>query len=218
MPTKSQAEVPAGKDYSSLEELMRHEEQHRDWDFSFLEKDSWLLVVAPHAKTIEPFTEIIAKEIAGKDYSLFIFEGLRRKSETRKWLHISSDCFAHPDLERLQAQSTVTLSVHGAANNDNFLERVTHIGGQNDALRDLVWDGLNAHGFSVLRGIGTLAGMSDKNLVNRTKSHGVQLEVSRSEREYLGDNPVRRKRYVDAVRWAIHRYGLSKSGEGGEGL
>ncbi|MBX3150295.1 poly-gamma-glutamate hydrolase family protein [Candidatus Obscuribacterales bacterium] len=209
MPTESQATAATVRDYQSLDELMRHEERHRDWDLSFVERGTWLVVVAPHAKTIEPFTELIAAKVARDDYSLFVFEGLRRNTETKNWLHVSSESFVHPDLERLQANSGVTLSVHGAANNNDFPERVTHIGGKNDILRDLIWDSLSAHGFSVRLGSGRLAGMSDKNFVNKTANKGVQLEVSRGERESLADNPVRLHRYVDGVRWAINRYNLS---------
>jgi phage replication-related protein YjqB (UPF0714/DUF867 family) len=206
MPTEPQAALAIGTDYSSLDELMRNEIRHRDWDFSFVEKHTPILVVAPHGKTIEPFTELIAREIAGDDHSLFIFEGRRRRAENKKWLHVSSENFTHPDLERLQEQSRVTLSVHGAANKDNLPERVTQTGGKNDTLRELIGDSLAGHGFEVVLGSGGLAGMSDKNFVNRTEHYGVQLEISRGERESLGDNPVRLKRYVDAVRRVMARY------------
>ncbi|MFN8660109.1 MAG: poly-gamma-glutamate hydrolase family protein [Candidatus Obscuribacterales bacterium] len=217
MPTESKATVAAVRDYPSLDELMRHEQRHRDWDISFIERGTWLVVVAPHAKTIEPFTELIAKEVAGEDHSLFVFEGLRRKTETRSWLHVSSESFAHPDLERLQGSCKVTLSIHGAANNNDIPERVTHMGGKNHILRDSIWDSLNAHGFSVVLGSGRLAGLSDKNFVNRTEHQGVQLELSRGERESLADNPVRLQRYVDAVRWAVNRYDVSTYRESAEG-
>ncbi len=195
-------------DYDSMKELKENETEHVDWRQSHQDRDSWLLVVAPHGRTIEPLTELIAKEIADNQFSLFVFEGLRRKDPERKpkWLHVTSEHYEDDDLKRLQEKAKVTLAVHGAANKQEFPERVTHMGGNNDRLRDMIWNALDGNGFSVVLGTGHLAGTRDNNFVNRTPLKGVQLEISRSEREALADNPVRRSRYITAIREALLSY------------
>jgi phage replication-related protein YjqB (UPF0714/DUF867 family) len=194
-------------EYASMKELKDNETEHVDWRQSHQERDSWLVVVAPHGRTIEPLTELIAREIASDQFSFFVFEGLRRKDPERKpkWLHVRSELYKDDDLDRLQKKSKVTLSVHGAANKEELPERVTHMGGLNEPLRDLIWNALDGSGFSVVLGTGHLAGRDPNNFVNRI-TKGVQLEVSRSERDALADNPVRRARYIAAIREALLAY------------
>ena len=192
-------------EYSSMDDLKKNELEHVDWRQSYQDRHSWLVVVAPHGRTIEPLTELIAKEIAADDFSLFLFEGLRRKDPNKKWLHVRSELYKDDDLKRLQDNAQVTLSVHGAANRQDG-EKVTHIGGNNDQLRELVWNALDGNGFSVVLGEGHLAGKDLNNFVNRTKLKGVQLEVSRAEREALADCPARRTRYIGAIHEALRCY------------
>lgn len=193
-------------DYQSLDDLKQNESEHTDWRQSCQVRDSWLVVVAPHGKSIEPLTELIAKEVAGDAFSWFVFEGLRKKIEGRNWLHVPSERFRDPDLTKLQAKAAVTLSVHGAADRDTHPAKVTHVGGKNIELRDLVWSELEASGFEVVLGTGHLAGIHKDNFVNQTSAHGVQLEISKSERVELADNPTRRARYVTAIHSALATY------------
>jgi len=193
-------------EYDSLDKLKENEVEDVDWRRFFQDRDSWLIVAAPHGRTIEPFTELIAKEIAGEHFSLFIFEGLRRKIPDRKWLHVRSERYNDPDLARMQKLAQVTLSIHGAENRENLPEKVTHMGGTNEELRDFVWSALDGAGFSIVLGTDHLAGRDPNNFVNRTKAGGVQLEISRAEREALADNSARRLRYVDAIREAFLVY------------
>jgi len=193
-------------EYQSLDDLKKHESEHKDWKQSFEARDSWLVIVAPHGRTIEPITELIAKETAADLYSWFIFEGLRKKIPERKWLHVPSEHFEDPDLKKLQAKASVTLSVHGAADREAHPARVTYVGGNNTILRDLIWSELEGSGFDVVLGTGNLAGLHKDNFVNRTPGHGVQLEISKSERVQLVDNPIRRARYIESLHAALETY------------
>ncbi len=204
-------ELESMTDYVNLKNLKDNEVPNRDWRQYAHDRDSWLVVVAPHGGTIEPFTELIAVEIAGNDFSLFVFEGLRRKLPERKWLHVRSEEYEDSELKQLQLKSRVTLSIHGAATKQdkekwpNLPEKVTHMGGNNEDLRDLIWNSLNKNGFEAVLGEHHLAGRHKDNFVNR-HHRGVQLEISRAERDALADNPVRRNRYINAIREALLSY------------
>ena len=196
-------------DYDSMLMLQSNEKQGLDWDKKALDRESSVLIVAPHGGTIEPHTELIATTIAGKEFKLFTFVGLRRKTAAGKWLHVTSTNYEERDLSTLQRKAQIALSVHGAANRDAYDERVTLIGGGNKAVRDLVWARLEYYGFNVLQAPEGLDGSHKKNLVNRNGSKqdkpGVQLEISRGEREALADNPARLERYGKAVREVLLR-------------
>jgi phage replication-related protein YjqB (UPF0714/DUF867 family) len=189
-------------DYKSLSELKKSEQENVDWrQPKPLNRNSWLTVVAPHGGTIEPFTEEIARAIADTNYNLFVFEGLRRKESARPWLHVTSTTFDDKRLKQLQASSLITLSVHGATSPKPMLEeKITWLGGRNTRLRDRICNSLIRHGFAAKEGAGSSAGTAKSNFVNRTLHNGVQLEISRSEREALSDNPTRWARYIKAIR------------------
>ncbi|MES2191290.1 MAG: poly-gamma-glutamate hydrolase family protein [Pseudomonadota bacterium] len=51
-----------------------------------------IAVVAPHGGTIEPPTSQIASDIAGQEFSCYLFEGIR-KSNNYKTLHLTSEYF-----------------------------------------------------------------------------------------------------------------------------
>ena len=64
--------------YSSYAELARHEVQGRDYRIRVDRRaHSPVLIVAPHGGMIEVGTSEIADSVAGADYSLFSFEGLK---------------------------------------------------------------------------------------------------------------------------------------------
>ena len=61
-------------------------------------------MVAPHGGLIEVGTSEIAHIIAGSEYSLFSFEGLKPYGANRD-LHITSHQFDHPDCLAMAARS-----------------------------------------------------------------------------------------------------------------
>lgn len=189
-------------DYKDMKTLQKNETQGVDWDKKFLDKGSTVLVIAPHGGTIEPHTELIAKAIAGEEFNQFTFVGLRRKND-RSWLHVTSSDYEEDDLTSLQKKSQIAISVHGAANREGYDDRVTFLGGGDKAVRDLIWARLDSYGFNAFEAPNGLDGSHKKNFVNRCGVKqdiaGVQLEISRSEREALADNPVRLQRYAKAI-------------------
>lgn len=193
-------------DYNSLEELQTIELENKDWSKTICNRNSWLLIVAPHAGTIEPHTDVIAEQIAASEYSLFIFRGLRQRTDGRKWLHVTSSRFHDNDLKRLQAKASVSLAIHGASDSHNDILKITHLGGLNKDLRDSIAVELTSSGFKTIDGSGHLAGTSDLNLVNRTPLKGVQLEISRSQRCELSKDADKQLKYTAAIIRAIFKF------------
>jgi phage replication-related protein YjqB (UPF0714/DUF867 family) len=119
-------------------------------------------------------------------------------------LHVTSANFIDPDLTQLQTQAKICLSIHGASNKDGFDSQTTFIGGANQKLIELIRWRLESKGFNVFEAPHGIAGSSKANFVNKCGPNqdlpGVQLEISRGERESLADNPIRLERYAVAIR------------------
>lgn len=212
----------SGLDYSTLAELKKSEKEFKDWSIIAANRNSRVLIIAPHGRTIEPHTDHIAASIADLNYNLFIFSGLRRKVCDKFWLHVSSsdhNCYSDPQLRNLTELSYVAVSIHGCRDreatkidNEPVPDKVTFISGGNAELMEDMWNSLESYGFRCFIAPKHLNASSDDNIVNRCKGKGVQLEISRSEREALADNPARLARYSYAIQSAIEPlYGNGRS-------
>jgi phage replication-related protein YjqB (UPF0714/DUF867 family) len=140
-----------------------------------------IAVIAPHAGRIEPLTGELAEAIAGGEHRFYCFSGRAGQNNTR--LHVTSTRFSEPLLTRVLLGASVALSVHGCRQPQ---APVTQLGGNNVRLRNRLERSLRLAGFAVERAEPPLAGRHPHNLVNRTLQGGVQLELSRSQRQELG--------------------------------
>jgi phage replication-related protein YjqB (UPF0714/DUF867 family) len=181
--------------YHSLSEL-KTSESESSWQQTVHDRESWLLVVAPHGGTIEKYTERIAKQIAGPTHSLFMFEG--RRSPGRE-LRVSSHLFRDPALAKLQKKAKVTLSIHGKG--DPGIQ--IFLGGSNEILREDLRTALISRDFNVLDGTGPIAGLHKNNFVNRTSDQGVQLELCRGLRDKLVETPELERAFIEAIHEAL---------------
>ncbi|KTD49034.1 hypothetical protein Lrub_1385 [Legionella rubrilucens] len=185
--------------YTTLQELKQNE-QASAWREEGISRNSWLLVAAPHGGTIEPFTQVIARHLAYPHYNLFIFEGLRRPGRT---LHVTSTRFRTPELARLQQEARVTLAIHGMKGR---LQRLTLTGGLNSLLQRHLCEALQSGGFETGLCGGSLSGMNPDNFINLTPEYGVQLEISRGERDALREDPERFHHYLEHLRRGLANY------------
>lgn len=186
-------------DYSSLTELEANETRGVDWDKYCIDRKSSVLIIAPHGRSIEPHTEMIAEKIAGDDFNLYVFLGLRKKVSGRPWLHVTSTRFEDSDLIGLLKKSNIAVSIHGCGK--KYQEQATFIGGGNTVLKDKIRSSLQSHGFEVCDAPPGIGAKDRNNFVNKCGGDGgVQLEISGSERQSLADNPTRLKLYAESVR------------------
>ncbi|HLN49139.1 MAG TPA: poly-gamma-glutamate hydrolase family protein [Steroidobacteraceae bacterium] len=160
--------------YSSYKELARHEVQGRDYRIRANRRaHSPVLIVAPHGGMIEVGTSEIAHSVAGAEYSLFSFEGLKAKGANRD-LHLTSHQFDHPECLAMAARSEIVLAVHGCLG-----ESLIHVGGLDTELTVRLARHLRADGFDVNAASEKYPGRHPLNICNRgSREMGAQLEVT----------------------------------------
>jgi phage replication-related protein YjqB (UPF0714/DUF867 family) len=99
--------------YGSFDELRRAEREGVEFRISVIRREASIAIIAPHGGWIEPGTAEIAEAIAGDDYSLYRFEGLRDRPHEQ--LHITLAKFDEPTCLALVAACDQVVAVHGRA-------------------------------------------------------------------------------------------------------
>lgn len=189
--------------YKSFFKLSQREAEGRDYRIKIEWRDSPVLIMAPHGGRIEPTTGVIAKAIAGMDYSFYCFEGL--KAIGNGGLHIESHLFDEPQALKAVEKTDVVVTVHGQMNQkDEFVMT----GGLHTGLRLEMERQLGIAGFQTRAPAEGLMGTDPRNICNRGKlGQGVQLEVSRRVRDSLRNDRNRLRLFAESVRRAIRMKG-----------
>lgn len=166
--------VRARGKYGSFAELARHEALGKDYRVEVLDRaNASLLVVAPHGGMIEAGTSQIAASIAGEEFHLFSFEGLKPYGENRA-LHITSHRFDHPRCLELASRSMLVLGVHGCLG-----DSCIHVGGLDEDLAGRISAELTKARFKVEWPSTRYPGRHPSNICNRGSSgKGAQLEIT----------------------------------------
>ena len=187
--------------YKNFEELAQREVEGKGFQIRHHTRDERVLIMAPHGGKIEPATSMIAEAIAGENYSYYSFEGI--KEEGNGVLHIESHLFDEPRGLQAAQKADIVITVHGQLDHK---EGFIMVGGLHVDLRSEVRRRLEAAGFQTRTPPEGLQGIDPENICNRGKlKGGVQLEVSRKERDLLKTDKERLERLASAVRKAIQR-------------
>jgi phage replication-related protein YjqB (UPF0714/DUF867 family) len=142
---------------------------------------------------IEMGTSEIADLIAGSDYNLFCFEGLKSPHRNLD-LHITSHRFDHPECLALVAPCEIVVSVHGCRGQSRIF-----VGGLNLELAQRLSYELAAAGFEVISDGHRYPGRHPFNICNRgLHGKGAQLEMTFDLR-----TPEHRETIARSVRAAI---------------
>jgi len=188
--------------YRNFEDLIQQEVEGRDYQVNVRLRDERVFVMAPHGGKIEPTTSMIAEAIAGENYSYYSFDGL--KATGNSVLHIESHLFDEPRALQAVKKADVVITVHGQLNHQ---EGFTMVGGLHVDLRSEIRRRLEAAGFQTRTPPEGLQGIDSENICNRGRlKGGVQLEVSRKERDSLRTDQGRLTRFAAAIREAIQSY------------
>jgi phage replication-related protein YjqB (UPF0714/DUF867 family) len=188
--------------HKNFEELRNRELEGKDYQIRFHLRDERVLIMAPHGGKIEPTTSMVAEAIAGENYSYYSFDGL--KSERNSVLHIESHLFDEPRAVEAVKKADVVITVHGQLNHQ---EGFIMVGGMHVDLRSEIRRRLETAGFQTRTPPERLQGIDPENICNRGRlKGGVQLEVSRKERDLLKTDKERLVRFASAVREAIQWY------------
>jgi len=187
--------------YSSFEELQCHELLDKDYTLSLHDAGSRVTIIAPHGGKIEPRTSDLAKRIAGENYNLYCFEGIKEKGNA--CLHITSHRFDEPRAIKLVSKSELVVAVHACTGTAGLV----HIGGLNKKLGSMIARELQNQDIGVSNNHPRFQGSNPDNICNRGATGiGVQLEVTRDLRDDLNKVKV----IARAVRAALSNYRVSK--------
>jgi phage replication-related protein YjqB (UPF0714/DUF867 family) len=157
-----------------------------------------IVILAPHGGKIEPGTSELARAVAGSDFALYLFEGL--KPSGNRALHVTSTNFDEPRAMAMTGAALHAIGIHGLAADNEEIE----VGGLDDRLRDLVNASLLEAGFlSRVVTSGPYAARDPANICNRAKSGGVQLEIGRALRDKIRADAGVRTAAAEAVRKAL---------------
>jgi phage replication-related protein YjqB (UPF0714/DUF867 family) len=193
--------------YKNFHELTQQEVEGKDYEIRVRLRDERVLVMAPHGGKIEPTTSMIAEAIAGENYSYYSFEGL--KSEGNSVLHVESHLFDEARALQAVKKADVVITVHGQLNHQ---EGFIMVGGLHMDLRPEIRRRLGAAGFQTRTPPERLQGIDPENICNRGRlKGGVQLEVSRKERDSLRTDQERLEKFANAIRGAIQWYMKGRS-------
>ena len=187
--------------YSSFSELSKHEQEGTDYRILLTDREAVAAVIAPHGGYIEPGTSEIAREIAGTDLSLYCFEGLQ-PGRAHRDLHITSTNFDEPSGCALVARADIVIALHGRM--DRGAPHVIWIGGLDRMLKIAIGAELKRSGFVVDAGGHGLPGTDPQNICNRGRlRRGVQLELPRTLRDTLREDPALKSKFAVAARCGI---------------
>jgi phage replication-related protein YjqB (UPF0714/DUF867 family) len=164
--------------YDSFEALALHHTQGVDYGITVNDLQSTTTVIVPHGGKIESHTSEIGREIAGRDFNFYAFEGLRG-SRNYDLLHITSERFNEPHCIQLVARSRTVVAIHGCDGETPII----HIGGRDDGLIRELSRAFDSSDIPYTIGNPRFPGQSPTNICNRgTTGMGVQLELSRAVR------------------------------------
>lgn len=186
--------------YANFAELSNKEKLDVDYRVWLRNLSTPIVVLAPHGGWIEPGSSEVAIAIAGDKYSLYLFEGLRRRPH--RHLHITSIRFDEPQALRLVSSADSAIAVHGRGDGDD--PRTVWLGGRNTSLGIAIAESIGAAGFDVKVAGAKLAGLEPLNICNRgTSGGGVQLELPRTLRDELILDDMKMQLFCDGVRRAM---------------
>ncbi|HMJ49200.1 MAG TPA: poly-gamma-glutamate hydrolase family protein [Burkholderiales bacterium] len=181
--------------YRSYSELAQHEVEGIDFRRAvFRRAFSAVAVIAPHGGKIESRTSEIARAIAGEDFNLYLFEGIKKRGNYAA-LHVTSRRFDEPSCLELLSTCSFVIAIHGCVGRD---ERVL-LGGLDHSLKDKVTAEIREIGIDVQNDGHHFLATDLSNICNRGQScKGVQLELTKALRR-----SANAQRVAEAVRAAL---------------
>jgi phage replication-related protein YjqB (UPF0714/DUF867 family) len=205
--------MPHKDKYRSYEELSTFEEEGDDYQVEVISgqgRSSEIVIIAPHRGGIEKHTSKIARNIAGKEFGLYLFEGTNQKCNFAT-LHITSTRFDEPRCVKIVEQSQTAVAVHGKSGK----KKAVLVGGRDDDLAEQMITELENAGFAASREeSGPVSGTSPQNICNRTISNtGIQLEIYRGLRDDLDGSESLLIKFGHSIRKVLleHQRAIDKS-------
>jgi phage replication-related protein YjqB (UPF0714/DUF867 family) len=180
-----------GDKYKSFAELEASEEEGLAFERQLARRESDTLIIAPHGGGIEQGTSEIAAAVAGEEFSLYCFNGI--KGSGNEDLHITSTLFDEPQCLDLVKQSRIVVVIHGLQRRDKAI----NVGGLDERLKTRLVEALNEAGFEARQDDSHHSGTFPSNICNRgLAGEGVQLEITEGLRRTMFKSLKRRGRQI----------------------
>lgn len=160
--------------YKSVSEIRANHKEGEDFRIRYKLRKSPVAVFAIHGGRLEKGTSNLAKAVAGKDYSFYLFEVFMKNPGK---LHITAANFDDPPALKIAESSMFGLSMHVEKEAGDMI----CIGGANLEAGKIMADMLVSEGYPVEFPCKRLPGNTRRNIVNRTRLGGVQFEFTRSQ-------------------------------------
>lgn len=193
-------EVKPTDTYRSMSELFAHTTEGKDWVKERSNRNSNVLIIAPHGGNIEKGTTDLTKLIADKgNYDYYAFNAIRDYKNNE--LHVTSTNYDDQDLINSNYNRDISIAIHGMSDAQYY--NTVLVGGRNFRLMDLISQELKGLNYIVKEPTGYLAGRDKRNVVNFNKNGmGIQLEITRDIRKsFFKDGNDLAKARKDVNNW-----------------
>lgn len=193
--------------YSKFDDLAAHAVEGKDYRITTKKKGDPYVIMAIHGGLIEPFTSDMAIAIAGEEYGLYLFEGIREQRNAE--LHIASGYFDEPQAKDMVRTADVVISIHGYRDKEN---EWVMVGGLHEGLVEMIRTHLSEIDLPPQPFDGRSAPESPQNICNQGMSGGgVEIAISKKLRDSLRDDPGLYRLFINAIRHAIAAYKIGQT-------
>ena len=157
--------------------------------------ESGIAILAPHGGAIEAGTSEIARAVAGAEFNLYLFEGIRPAGNYAA-LHLTSHCFDEPRCLALLSGCDHVVTIHGCRGNTPR----ALLGGLDLGLKKRLSDALAAVGIESHLAGHPYHAVHPRNICNRgRRGAGVQIELTSALRLRKSNRGI-----VSAIRAVLH--------------
>jgi phage replication-related protein YjqB (UPF0714/DUF867 family) len=155
--------------------------------------DSSVAILAPHGGAIEFGTSEIARAVAGEEFNLYLFEGLRPSGNYRA-LHLTSHRFDEARCLALLSRCEHVVAFHGCSGETPQ----ALVGGLDEMLKIRVAEAIGTVGVEARTVAHRFLAIDPKNICNRgRRGLGVQIELTNAFRQ---QGPSNRNIVATAIR------------------
>ncbi len=191
------ANVPDANSYNGYADLCRQQVPRKDFEINISSRpESSVAILAPHGGAIERGTSQIAAAIAGEQFNLYLFEGMK-PSQNYETLHLTSHYFDEPSCLELISACSIVVTIHGC----NGKEENIFLGGRNINLKTDLAIEFRKRNIAVQTKGHRYTGNHLDNICNRGLTRqGVQIELTDPLRGTPAEEEV-----INAVREVLLR-------------
>ncbi len=162
-------------DYRSYAELASAQVEGMDYHVRMQRRaESAVAIVAPHGGGIEAGTSEVARALAGTDFNLYLFEGIR-PSGNYAALHLTSHRFDEPRCLAMLSDCERVVAIHGCSGESPQ----ALLGGLDTELKEMICQAIGAAGIDARPDGHRFPALDPQNVCNRgRRGIGVQIELS----------------------------------------